>query len=89
MTVRVPPGEEFIVDRLEREKRCGSVTAVDDHTCKYAADVYDASEMLPWLRTFIGRVVSLECSSAYVTQRFYEDLDAMQALYGGDGHAVQ
>ena len=89
MTVRVPPGEEFIVDRLEREKRCGSVAAVDDHTYKYAADVYDASEMLPWLRTFIGRVVSLECSSAYVTQRFYEDLDAMQALYGGDGHAVQ
>ena len=89
MTVRVLPGEEFIIDRLEREKRCGSVAAVDERTYKYVADVYDASEMLPWLRTFIGRVVSLECSSEYVRQRFYEDLDAMRALYGGDGYAVQ
>ena len=89
MTVRVQPGEEFILDRLEREKRCGRVEAVDDHTYKYVADVYDASEMMPWLRTFIGRIVSLECSSGYVEQRFFEDLDAMRALYGGDGHAVQ
>ena len=89
MTVRVLPGEEFVAERLEREKRCGSVAAVDEHTYKYVADVYDASEMLPWLRTFIGRVVSLECSSEYVRQRFYEDLDAMQVLYGGDGYAVQ
>ena len=48
--------------RLEREKRCGRVEIIDKNTCKYIADVYDASEMLPWLRTFIGRIENLECS---------------------------
>ena len=61
---------------------------LDAFTLRYTADVYDASEMLPWLRTFLGRVVSLHCSSEYVTRRFAEDLAALEALYGGESHAV-
>ena len=89
MTVHVGQGEEFIHERLMREKRCGHIEVIDDNTYKYVADVYDASEMVPWLRTFIGRVVKLECSSALAESRFYEDLEAMQKLYGGDEDAVQ
>jgi len=88
MTVRFGPGEDFIPQRLEREKRHGTVELLDEHTCKFSADVYDASEMLPWLRTFIGRIVSLECSSKHVVETFHEDLRRMGALYGGGGHAV-
>jgi len=89
MTVHVGDGEHFIVDRLERERRCGRIEAIDSHTYKYVADVYDASEMLPWLRTFIGRVEKLTCSDSWVERRFYEDIEAMEALYGGDADAVQ
>ena len=89
MTVRVLPGEEYVLRRLERERRCGRVEAAGEHTYRYIADVYDALEMLPWLRTFIGRVESLECSNALVEQRFYADLDTMREQYGGGGHAVQ
>ena len=88
MTIRVGPGEDFIRQRLEREKRHGTVEFLDEHTCRFFADVYDASEMLPWLRTFIGRIVNLECSSKYVVETFNEDLRQMSALYGGDGDAV-
>ena len=89
MTVRIGFGEEFIVHRLEREKRHGTVERLDAHTCKFTADVYDAAEMLPWLRTFIGRIEDLQCSNRYVTDTFYADLERMSALYGGDGGAVQ
>ena len=89
MTVRVGDDERFILDRLEREKRCGRIEAIDSHTYRYVADVYDASEMLPWLRTFIGRVEKLTCSDSWVERRFYQDIEAMEALYGGESDAVQ
>lgn len=88
MTIHVGVGESYIIDRLEREKRCGRIETLDEQVYKYVADVYDASEMLPWLRTFIGRIKKLECSNQYVTDTFFADLDAMNALYGGDGDAV-
>ena len=89
MTVHTGPGEDFIVQRLEREKRHGTVERLDRHTCRFTADVYDASEMLPWLRTFMGRIVDLQCSSRTVTETLREDLRRMNALYGGDDDAVQ
>ena len=89
MTIHHGPGEEFILQRLNREKRHGHIEIIDDHTCKFVADVYDASEMLPWLRTFIGRIVYLQCSNQFVVKTFYEDLERMNTMYGGDNHAVQ
>ena len=84
MTVYYGPSEDFIPKRLEREKRNGTVEILDDHTCRYTTDVYDASELIPWLRTFIGRIVKLECSDNTVVERFWSDLEKMSALYGGD-----
>ena len=89
MTVHYGPGEEFILQRLEREKRHGRVEIVDGHICRFVADVYDAAEMLPWLRTFIGRITDLRCSNAYVEQTFRDDLSRMNAMYGGGADAVQ
>lgn len=89
MTIHHGLGEEYILQRLEREKRHGRIEIIDDYTCKFVADVYDASEMLPWLRTFIGRIVDLQCSNAFVVKCFYEDLDRMNAMYGGGEDAVQ
>jgi DNA-binding transcriptional ArsR family regulator len=88
MTIRIAEGEEYILERLEREKRCGRAEMRDAHTAVFTADVYDASEMLPWIRTFIGRIEKLECSNPRVTERFYSDLAAMAAMYGGDADAV-
>ena len=85
MTVRFGPNEDFIPKRLEREKRNGTVEILDNRTCRYSVDTYDASELIPWLRTFIGRIVSLECSDSSVVERFWADLEEMDALYGGDG----
>ena len=88
MTIHIKEGEEYILQRLDRERRCGRIEREDEHTYRFIADVYDATEMLPWLRTFIGRIVKLECSNQYVTDTFYNDCDTMRQMYGGDGDAV-
>ena len=85
MTVSFDAHEDFIPRRLEREKRNGTVEMLDDHTCKYTVDAYDASELIPWLRTFIGRIEKLECSDQTVVDRFWADLAQMDSLYGGEG----
>ena len=84
MQVHVGPDEGFIAERLMREKRHGTVEQLDDETWKFTADVYDASEMVPWLRTFIGRIVRLECSDGSIVRIFREDLEKMRSLYGGE-----
>ena len=84
MQVHAGPDEGFIADRLKREKRHGFVEQLDDETWKFTADVYDASEMMPWLRTFTGRIVKLECSNENVITLFREDLEKMRRLYGGE-----
>lgn len=84
MIIQAEPSESFILQRLIREKRSGTVTVLDDGTYLYQTDVYDALEMLPWIRTFICRIKKLECSNVAVVERYHQDLDAMAALYGGN-----
>ena len=54
-TVHYEENEPYIHQRLEREKRCGKVKKIDDHTSRFYAEVYDASELVPWIRTFLCR----------------------------------
>ena len=82
MTVLAGPGEDFIVQRLEREKRCGTVEKLDGSRWRFSADVYDALEMLPWLRTFTGRIADLQCTDRRVIDRFRADFDALAGMYG-------
>lgn len=83
MTVQAfEPTENYIVDRLKREGRGGTVTRIARNVYQYEIEVFDCNEMLPWVRTFIGRILSLTCTSQSVEQRFYRDLQAMYKMYG-------
>ena len=88
MTIRIEDGEGYVLDRLEREKRCGSIEALDEHTFRFSADVYNAYELMPWIRTFTGRIVSLKSTNRQLVRNFYADLDAMIRMYGGDTDAL-
>ncbi len=81
-TVRIGEGEEHIIRRLEREKRVGTVEKIDEHTYRFVADVYDTSEMIPWIRTFICRIVQMNFSNRTIENQFKQDLEAMYRLYG-------
>lgn len=82
MTVFAAPQEGFIPERLMREKRCGTVEQTDEVHWRFSADVFDALELLPWLRTFTGRVTDLYCTNEQVTVRFWEDVEEMAKMYG-------
>ncbi len=81
-TVKVEDNEEFIVRRLYREKRVGAVEKLDKNTYRFSADVYDTSELIPWIRTFICRIVQMNFSNRMQENKFKEDLDAMYRMYG-------
>ena len=90
MDVRVEDDEWFIPQRLERERRWGHVEQIDEHTWRFTADVYDTSEMLPWLRTFIGRILRLEFSNPRVRRTWQDDMRALARAYGEEeDNAVQ
>ena len=80
--VKVDEGEEYILRRLEREKRVGRIEKIDDYTYRFVADVYDTSEMVPWIRTFICRIVKMNFSNRTLENKFKEDLDEMYKMYG-------
>lgn len=81
-TVTVADDEAHIVRRLEREKRIGTVEKLDDHTYRFSAEVYDVSEMVPWIRTFICRITEMHFSSRTLENQFKSDLEAMYKMYG-------
>ena len=90
--------EEFIYQRLIREKRVGEVTRLDENTAEFNADIFEPMEIIPWVRTFISRILEFQCSDSQITRMFYHDVRKMKALYGlesgktqitGESHAVQ
>lgn len=80
--IRIETGEEYVLARLMRERRCGTVTLLDAHTAEFYAEVYDAGELNPWVRTFLGRIESLDYSDRTSENRFKADFAAMCELYG-------
>lgn len=86
-TIKYNKGEEYIYQRLEREKRCGTVEKTDDYSCRFSADVFDTNEMMPWLRTFICRITEIHFSNKTLEKRFKADIEEMYKLYGLDGGA--
>ena len=81
-TVKVAENEDYIVKRLYREKRNGTVEKIDDSTYRFTADVYETSEIIPWIRTFICRIVQLDFSNRTEENRFKRELEELYRSYG-------
>lgn len=73
--------EKHIIHRLEREKRGGCVTRLKPDLYQYTCSCWDASEMLPWIKTFTGRIFSFTCSNKEVEDRLWHDMETMKNLY--------
>ncbi len=79
--VRVGKNEAHIIDRLEREKRGGQVERLDPFTYRFSADVYEPTELVPWIRSFICRITHISFSDKRLESQFRADLRSMYALY--------
>ncbi|MBQ8959890.1 MAG: WYL domain-containing transcriptional regulator [Ruminococcus sp.] len=79
-----PIAEHYVIERLEREKRCCTLERTGDHIYTLTTDVHDANEIMHWIKTFIGRIKRIEGGPDSVRARFYSDIYRMDKMYGGD-----
>ncbi|MBQ9277536.1 MAG: winged helix-turn-helix transcriptional regulator [Lachnospiraceae bacterium] len=84
--------EQFILVRLKREGKGGEVTKISDNTFRYEKTVFDANEMFPWFRTFIGRIVDIrfytvsnkqkeDAENRLLRKHFFNDIDSLYDMY--------
>ena len=79
--------ETHIIERLKREGRGGQVEKVRENVFLYTGSFFDANEMLPWVKSFTGRILDLQCSNKAVAAKVTADWEAMYQMYGGkDGY---
>ncbi len=83
--IRIGPDEGHILKRLEREKRCGTVTPLDENHYRFTAHVFDTAEMLPWIRTYLCRITRLNFSNRTAENLFKADLRELYEMYGLEG----
>ena len=81
MIIRVQSPDDYTLKRLEVEKRHGIVEQIDNCTSRFSIDVWEVREMLPWVRTFIGYIISLKCSNQNFVDQFKHDLRKSFELY--------
>ena len=76
--------EGYILERLQREKRIGTLEQTGAGLCTLTVDAFDPHEVMHWAKTLIGRIVAVEGGNRQVRGRFYSDIRRMQKMYGGD-----
>ena len=84
-TIYAPFSDKEEIMRLLGEKRCGRIDTVEGKNLRFSAEVYDASELIPWARTFISRIIDFKCSNRAVENCFLLDIEKMKRLYGIGG----
>lgn len=73
--------EDFILTRLEREGRGGVLKRLEPGLYEYTRFCLDGAELLPWAKSFTGRVRSFRCSNSSVEKRFWDDMHILQSYY--------
>jgi len=74
--------EQYIIERVNREGQGGELTRLEDNTFLYTKEMFDSTDISPWLKTFTGRILALEGTSELVINRFYSDMERMATMYG-------
>jgi hypothetical protein len=76
--------EGYVLERLKREGRGGEISHVGKDTYFYTKELFDATEMMAWVKSFTGRILSLEGTNREAIDYFYRDMERMSKMYGGD-----
>ncbi|MCT4543398.1 MAG: WYL domain-containing protein [Vallitalea sp.] len=86
VTLIINNNEDYILKRINREGKHGTIEKIGENTYLYTIEVIDSNEMVPWLRTLIGRIISFKCTNKIVEEKFIRDIDVMYEMYRGVGH---
>ncbi|MCL2061931.1 MAG: WYL domain-containing protein [Firmicutes bacterium] len=87
LTLHIDEGrEQHIINRILKESRGGTLERIRENTFLFTKDVFDSVEASPWIKTFIGRIISIE-GHEYLKHRLQSDICRMAALYQIEGAA--
>lgn len=81
MTLRIEERESYVLHRLRREGRGGTITQRSENEYEYFIELLDTGEIMSWVKTFTGRILALEGSEAATIYRFHHDMRRMQKHY--------
>lgn len=73
--------EQYVLNRLKNEGRGGEIMKIKENTFLYSKICFDVNEMAPWIKTFIGRIISIESTNQYVLSKLYKDIYKMFDIY--------
>lgn len=82
LVIHVADDEPFILTRLQREGHGGNVEYIGNNQYRYRHAVYDPSEMIPWLKSFMGRIVSVWIEDEVWNDSLHKDIQTL--ITGGD-----
>ncbi|MDE6834127.1 MAG: WYL domain-containing protein, partial [Ruminococcus sp.] len=71
----------------QREKRNGILEKISYNRFRLTIKTFDSTELIPWIRTFTGRIISINSDNPKVISRFYSDICHMKnIMYKGDNN---
>jgi hypothetical protein len=74
--------EPHIIERINREGQGGTLEKLAENIFMYTKEVFDSTDISPWIKTFIGRITALEGTHEFLVNRFYSDMERMADMYG-------
>lgn len=80
--------EKHLLEQFTTSHQEAILQRVGMNTFHYTLSILDANESVPWLRQFIGRIISVECTNRFALQRFVNDIQVMQSYYQEDENAT-
>ncbi len=73
--------EQYLINRINKEGRGGVLKRIGENTFKFTKEVFDANEAMPWVKTFIGRILSFK-STDLLEKKLDTDIRRMAKMYG-------
>lgn len=85
--IEYPSEEEkrYIPARIKREAVTGTVKELDEYHSEFEADIIDSNEIIPWIRSFFGRITELDLP---YSPKIKEDLALLSKCKYREGKTV-
>jgi len=75
--------EQHIINRLNTEGRGGELIRTSQNIYVYSKEIYDSNEIMHWVKSFTGRIISVDCKDKNIVNKFYKDMQRMYDMYIG------
>ena len=75
--------EPHIINRLNTEGRGGQLNRMEANIYEYSKELYDTNEIMQWVKSFTGRIISVDCKDKKVVNSFNNDMQRMYDMYIG------